>query len=91
MTMEAFDTMIFKLILTVITILLGVIGYFLKQLHSDFNNVSRTIIDMDKRMAIYEERMKSDEKIKYLNMKDIESRLEKLEKRRYYTKNESNK
>lgn len=73
-----------EIALTAVAVALGIVGYFLKQLHNDFKTVTATIVDIDKRLAVQEERAISAAMLSGQKLKELEDRIEKLEKRRYY-------
>jgi flagellar capping protein FliD len=62
-----------------IALLLGAIGYFLKQLHADFKRLSNAIIELTTRLAIQEEKGRSGYNQLSKEVEKLEKRVEKIE------------
>lgn len=66
-----------EILLTIITLLLAVVGYFLRQIHTDFKAFKNVIIDFNTRLAVRDEREKNyNEKLA-----NHEMRINDLEKK----------
>lgn len=69
------DSTALTIILSVISILLGVIGYFLKQMHSDFKKVIETLDRVNIRLVKSEEQHASNVQMSKMRFQEIERRL----------------
>jgi len=68
-----------EILLSVITILLGIVGYFLRQIHSDFRAFKDGMVEFNLKLAVGDEREKAiNDKIE-VHDKRI-SELEKIKK-----------
>lgn len=68
-----------EILLSLIVALLGIIGYFLKQLHADFRELSKAVIELTTKVALTEEKGRSGNHLLSSKIEGIEHRVEKLE------------
>lgn len=74
--MEAY---IIKILLTAVGILLGVIVYFLKQLHAEFKSLSNAVIKMSAMTEVMQKTQENDRIAIHKRINDVASRLIRLE------------
>jgi hypothetical protein len=67
----------------IITILLGVIGYFLRGVHTELHKVSEAVVAMTTKIAVTEEKGRSGHQILQSRIASVEKRIEKIESKIY--------
>jgi hypothetical protein len=68
-------------IITLLTGLLLIIGYFLKELHSDFKALKEAVMELVEQAARNEEKGKSGYRLLDQRLEDLGQRVERLEDR----------
>lgn len=63
-----------------ITILLSLIAYFIKQLHTDFKRVERDLVEVKTTTQIIKSEFRSDFQVLIQRVEFIETRIKNLEK-----------
>jgi hypothetical protein len=71
------DFNIMEILLTIITGLLGVVGYFLRQIHTEFKGLKESMNSLNTRIAVRDERDKFVDK----KLTELEKRVSTLEKK----------
>lgn len=77
--METLDNALITFFGTVLTILLTVIGYFLKQLHADFKKMNFDISDVKGVIRIIEQKQKGNSDLLGKSIEFLEKRVTALE------------
>ncbi len=77
--METLDNGLITFFGTVLTILLTVIGYFLKQLHADFKKMNFDISDVKSVIRIIEQKQKGNSDLLAKSIEFLERRVSTLE------------